>query len=105
MELEKHNIFQISVFKGRVGNPESIARTLLEYEKDATQNSEDPNDIRNQDHLIPCDPWLSDEIEEVWNYIEDQVKQLVGRKVVPQCDPWFIHNRKNEQIFPHNHTD
>lgn len=103
--LERHTIFQLDIFKGRVGDPERVAETLLEYEPQARRNYDDPADIRWQDRGIPTNPWLSNEIKDIWFHIENQIETLTKKKVDPQCDPWFIINNSNEQVYPHTHTD
>jgi len=103
--LEQHNVFKLDVFKGRVGDPEKVAEELLSYGENSTRVSDDSNDIRYQDRLIPTDPWLSEEIKGIWDYIQKEIEQLVQKRVTPQCDPWFILNKSNEQIYPHVHTD
>lgn len=105
MGLERHTIFQLDVFKGRVGDPNKIAKTILDYEKHAGRCNDDPSDIRWQDRNIPTDPWLSEEIRDVWTHIQGQIEQLLKKKVEPQCEPWFILNNTNEQIYPHVHND
>jgi hypothetical protein len=103
MGIKGHNIFQISVFSGECGDPEKIAQQIAEYEKFAARNSYDHNKGAYQDRPIPTDPWLSDEIKEVWDYIGTKVEEVAEAPVYPTCRPWFILNDQNEQIYPHTH--
>ena len=104
MGLKPHTILHIEVFSGEFGNPEKIAKDLEEYERFAARGSYDNNNGRYQDRPIPTDPWLSEEIKEVWNYIETQVEEVTRSKVEPKGEPWFIVNRDNDQVYPHTHA-
>ena len=103
VELKYHRIAEQGILMGEVGDPVAITQHLLEVASDEANRSEsNPIDIRYQDFRLP-NPFHPS-VQEVFDYITDQVQDFFDGAQLECCPLWTIVNKPGDQIYPHWHV-
>ena len=100
VSLQK-NLFSIFGYRGSVGDPKIVAKSLLKLHERGNRMNDDPTNICWQDIEIPA-PFECPEIEKVYHYIANTLAEESGRDVAASL-PWTIANGPLEQTYPHTH--
>jgi hypothetical protein len=102
--IERHSLFTIYGYRGSVGDPEVVTKSLLKCheEGDLKRKTSDPNSVCWQDIEIPV-PFECSEIKKVYDYICNRTAEQLGQNL-GAGKPWTICNGPLEQTYPHTHS-
>jgi len=101
MGVTRKDLYTITGVRGSVGDPNTVAESLLELHDKGLRAEEDPSHICWQDIKIPV-PFECSEIEKVYQFIANSLSEETGQTIEASL-PWTICNGPLEQIYPHSH--
>ena len=102
MELKYERIAEQGILIGEIGDPEAITQHLLEVASEEENRSACcPTDVKYQDFKLPQP--FHPAVQEVFDYITDQVQDFFGGVQLECCPLWTIVNKPGDQVYPHWH--